>query len=91
MYSGTSSSGSVTLKYYVSTTVGGGQFATGTFTADATGSEVITIVGAAPSGTSPDAQINAFQVRAVPEPASLAIFGVGAAGLLLVRRRKVSA
>ncbi|MHB1767366.1 MAG: PEP-CTERM sorting domain-containing protein [Phycisphaerae bacterium] len=62
-----------------------GQFAIGTFIADNTGMQTISItagkVGSYPS------QLNAYEVRAVPEPASLGLFAIGAMGLLLVKRR----
>ena len=69
---------------YQTGTLGAGQFVLGTFTADSTGSQVMTYTGNA------DAQINAFQLRAVPvpEPASLGLVGAGALGLLLLKRRK---
>jgi hypothetical protein len=58
---------------------GRGQYVIGTFTADAT-SQSLTLSGA---GTS---IFNAYQVRAVPEPTSLALFS-GVAGVFLFRRR----
>ena len=68
-----------------------GQFITGTFIADNTGSQTISMtpVDQASYGpTQADAQINAFQLRAVPEPATVALLGVGAAGLLLATRKR---
>ena len=64
-----------------------GQFATGTFTADAT-TELVTFTG---EGT-----INGAQLRDItpatpaPEPAGLALFGVGLGALGLIRRRRGS-
>lgn len=65
-----------------------GQYAIGTFVADAT-SQIFTnsavegrIVG--PFGTIP--ALNAFQLRAVPEPTSMLV--LGAAGAMLARRRR---
>ena len=71
---------------YQTGALGAGQFVLGTFTADSTGSQVMTYTGNA------DAQINAFQLRAVPvpEPASLGLVAAGGLGLLLIgKRRKV--
>jgi hypothetical protein len=67
-----------------------GQFITGTFVADSTGSQTISMtpVDINNSPSNADAQINAFQVRAVPEPATLGLVGVGAMGLLLIGRKR---
>ncbi len=59
-----------------------GQFAVGAFTASTTGSQSVVITGTS------DSQLNAFQVRAVPEPATLGLMVAGALGLLLLERRK---
>ena len=58
------------------------QFAVGTFTADGTTQifNVATAGAAAPNFTG-------FQVRAVPEPSSTALLGLGGFSLLLMRRR----
>jgi hypothetical protein len=61
-----------------------GQFKTGTFTADAT-TQSITI-GPALSGSN-SGILNAMQVRAIPEPATLGLIGFFGGGLLFVRRR----
>jgi hypothetical protein len=59
-----------------------GQYVIGTFTADAA-SEIIT-VGAAEGHSI----VSAVQLRAIPEPASLSVLGVGAMALMGRRRRK---
>ena len=68
----------------------GGQFITGTFVADNSGSQTIVMTPVPVAGGSygVDAQINAFQLRAVPEPATLGLMAVGGLGLLLLKRRK---
>ncbi len=70
----------VTLVYNNTSAEGGvGQFAIGSFTADATTQQVI-FTGL---GTSPSAQMQAYLLRAVPEPSAmlLLVLGVGAAFL----------
>ena len=69
---------------------GPGQFITGQFVADLSGSETITVTPYS-SGPNPSAQVNLFQVRdiTVPEPSSLGILAAGA--VLFVLRRKSSA
>lgn len=66
-----------------------GQFATGTFTADSTTQILIgrayTNLDSTPATTS-NLTINAYQLRLVPEPSSLALLGLG--GLLMGRRRR---
>lgn len=69
---------------------GVGSYIIGTFVADASGSQTITIdpsalVNGEPGGGS--AQINLMQVRLVPEPASVGLAGLGMAACLLRRRR----
>ena len=65
---------------------GVGSYIIGTFVADGTGTQTITID---PSSTSGDGsgQINLMQVRLVPEPASTGLAGLGMAVLLIRRRR----
>ena len=80
-----SATNSVTLDANLTNTAGGlGQFVTGTFTADgATQDIVLTGVGGQPL-------INAFQIRAVPEPSTLAMAfaSLGFAGYSMWRCRK---
>jgi hypothetical protein len=80
-----SATNSVTLDANLTNTGGGfGQFVTGTFTADgATQAIVLAGVGGQPL-------INAFQIRAVPEPSTLAMAfaGLGFAGYSVFRRRR---
>lgn len=59
-----------------------GQFAIGTFVADGDDPD-LTVLGGANGAV---AQINAWQVRVVPEPSSLLMFGVCTLGLMYRRR-----
>jgi len=73
----------VNLDLNVGNAAGGvGQFVIGTFTADST-SQVINLN----APTNGIVQFNAFQVRAIPEPSSAMLTGLGAIGLMLRRRR----
>ncbi len=67
-----------------------GQYITGTFTAGSSGSQTISMtpVDNSYGSNNADAQINAFQLRVVPEPATLGLLGAGSLGLLLLKRRK---
>jgi hypothetical protein len=58
-----------------------GQFIIGTFTADATGEQLISFTSSAP-------QLNAIQLRttAIPEPATIGMLGLGALITLLIRK-----
>jgi hypothetical protein len=62
-----------------------GTYIIGTFVADSTGDETITINGEVGDDYP---QINLLQVRAVPEPSTLAIFTGGAGALIFGLRRK---
>jgi len=80
-----SATNAVTLDSNDTNTAGGlGQFVTGTFTADSP-TQDITFTGA---GNSP--LINAFQIRAVPEPSTciMALAGLACGGFSMWRRRK---
>ncbi len=83
----TSTAGNSTqLEYNVSNTEGGvGQYVTGTFTADGT-SQSITITGQTTGIVGPAPQVNAMQLRTVPEPAGALLLLAGGA-MLLARRR----
>ena len=59
-----------------------GQFAIGTFTADAL-TQTLLIAGGNPPG---EPHLNAYQIRGIPEPATMALLGLG--GLVLSRRRR---
>ena len=79
---------SVSLDHNVQNAEGGvGQFAIGTFTANAT-SQVITFTGTATGGSAAP-QINAFQLRVIPEPSTIALLFLGGAAVAygLARRK----
>jgi len=63
-----------------------GQFVIGTFTADAA-SQAFVIDGIAAPETVAVAQLNAIQVRAIPEPGSLALLVVGGVAVLTLAKR----
>jgi hypothetical protein len=76
---------SVTLDSNLTNAAGGlGQFVMGTFTADGA-TQNITFTGAADSPL-----INAFQIRAIPEPSTIAIAlaGLACGGFSMWRRQK---
>lgn len=63
----------------------GDDFAVGTFTADSTSQDlIITMSGGASNN---GVRLTGYQLRAVPEPSSVALLGFGAVGFLLRRRR----
>ncbi|MGC9260363.1 MAG: PEP-CTERM sorting domain-containing protein [Phycisphaerae bacterium] len=68
-----------------------GAFSTYTFTATATGASTLLDISGLNFAGGQSTLLDNVSVVAVPETAPLALLGVGAAGLLLVRRRKVSA
>jgi hypothetical protein len=86
---GTATAGNaVQLQFNAQGTEGGvGQFAIGTFTADAT-SEVISFSGQSDGVVGAAPQINAFELRVIPEPSTIALLLVGGALSILRRRRK---
>lgn len=85
---GTATAGnSVQLEYNSQNSEGGvGQFSIGTFTADAT-TEVITLTGQTSGNISSSAQINAMQLRAIPEPSASALIFIGATLSIFQLRR----
>jgi hypothetical protein len=77
---------STVLDYNTTEAVGGiGQFAIGTFTADSTSQ----VLGFSSPTETPQLNGLSLRVTAVPEPASVAMT-MGAAGLFLMRRRRIS-
>ena len=73
---------------YGSGNSGPGQFIIGTFLADSSGSETITLT---PGAAFPSPQLNLFEVRditAVPEPSAMALMGSGLLTLVYCIRRK---
>ena len=70
---------------------GPGQYILGTFVADGTGTETLTLNALGGNDIGPSAQINLLQLRditVVPEPSSLALLGLGAGVVLRGLRRK---
>ena len=64
-----------------------GQWVTGTFTANA-GTQLVTVTATSSSGFSTLSVINAAQLRTVPEPGVLNLFGVVGGLLLFIRHRR---
>jgi hypothetical protein len=76
------------LDYGESVNGGPGQWITGTFVADSSGSETLTLT---PGPNIPSAQLNLFQVRdisPVPEPSTFAFLAAGAGAMFCGFRRK---
>lgn len=76
--------------YYPADGTGAGSYIIGTFVADASGNQTITIDPSALVNGEPgsgSAQINLMQVRLIPEPASAGLAGLGMVTCLLRRRR----
>jgi PEP-CTERM motif-containing protein len=70
---------------------GPGQYIIGTFVADGTAAETLTLNAFGGADIGPSAQVNLLQLRditPVPEPASLGILAIGATSLLCSFRRK---
>ena len=71
---------------------GPGQFIIGTFVADGTGTETLTVNPFGGADIGPSAQINLLQLRdlttPVPEPSTLAILAMGTGAMLFGFRRK---
>ena len=68
---------------------GVGQYVIGTFTADATTQQIV-FQGEGTGLNGGSTQINAFQLRAIPEPASTELLGIfGVYGMCQRRRRPV--
>lgn len=81
---------SVTLEHNVQNTSGGvGQFTIATFIADAP-TQQITFLGAGGGPNVASTQLNAVQLRVVPEPSILGLVGLGLEAIC-TRRRKVRA
>ena len=85
---GSSTSGSLA---FGSGSTGPGDYITGTFLADGTGTETLTVNALGGPDIGPSAQINLLQLRditSVPEPSALACLAVGAGTMFLGFRRK---
>lgn len=71
-----------------------GQFIIGTFVADGTGSQTITVNPSGGADITASAQINLFQVRdltSVPEPSTFAFLAAGVGAMCLLLRRRNAA
>jgi hypothetical protein len=78
------------LDFNVGNAAGGlGQYIIGTFTASGTSQSFLVEGGTGAGGVAGDGgiQLNALQVRAIPEPATIGMLGLGALITLLIRRQ----
>jgi PEP-CTERM motif len=82
---------SAALAYGTGDGTGPGQFIIGTFVADSTGQETLTMNAFGGADIGPSAQINLLQLRditPVPEPSTLAFLATGTGAMLFGFRRK---
>jgi hypothetical protein len=70
------------------TTNGVGQFVTGYFTAESSGTQIVRSVRSGPNPNNAGALVNAIQIRAVPEPSTLAMAALGIGGAWAIIRRR---
>jgi hypothetical protein len=71
---------------------GAGQYIIGTFIADGSGTETLTVTPTGTGQINPSAQVNLLQIRqiaAVPEPSSLALLAGSAGAMIFGLRRKL--
>ena len=73
---------------YFTTDTGNGEFITGTFVANSSGTETIGITGATTGAGDAVSQVNMLLVEGVPEPTTMALAGLGGAALVFFRKRK---
>lgn len=79
---------SVMLDVNVSNTTGGlGQYVIGTFIADASIQSISVVPGFVSPSTTADLYLNAFQIRAIPEPSSMVLLILSLVSFCAMRRR----